>query len=110
MEHEFKPVAEGWSETFHVKDGEVVARLMHCGCEVHFEIHPEHKHKVIFRDVAREFLRPLFGQFDCLTTKVPLSDEQSRKFVTKFGFQHTWSDKDFDYYMLTALPFGKKEK
>jgi hypothetical protein len=41
---------------------------------------------------------------------VPLLDDTSRRFVQRIGFEQTWSDEDYDYFMLTALPFGKKEK
>lgn len=110
MEQKFAPMAAGWSETFLMKDGQVAARLMHAGCEVHFEVLPEFRHRVIFRGVAQEFLRPLFEEFGFLTTKVPVLDDKNRRFVTRMGFQHTWSDADHDYFMLTALPFEKKGK
>jgi hypothetical protein len=110
MRHDFAPLQPGWSEVLHVRAGQAVARLMHAGAEVHFEVHPEHRHRVIYRGVTREFLRPLFEQHGFLTTKVPLLDDTSRRFVQRIGFELTWSDEDYDYFMLTALPFGKKEK
>lgn len=110
MQHDFQPIAAPWSEVLHLKDGKAVARLMHAGSEVHFEIHPDHRHRVIYRGVTREFLRPLFEQYGFLTTKVPVLDDKSRRFVTRIGFELMWSDRDYDYFMLTALPFGKKEK
>ena len=109
-QHDFQPIAEPWSEVFHTKNDVAVARLMHAGSEVHFEVHPEHRHRVIYRGVTREFLRPLFEQYGFLTTKVPLLDSVNKRFVQRIGFVSTWSDMDYDYFMLTALPFEKKGK
>lgn len=103
----FAPLQPGWSQTFHHRDGVAVARLMHAGSEVHFEVLPEHRHRVIYRGVTRDFLRPLFEEHGFLTTKVPREDAASARFVQRIGFRQTWSDEGHDYYMLTSLPFTK---
>jgi hypothetical protein len=105
----FEPVADPWQEMFYEKDGQRVARLMHVGTEVHFEILPEYRHKVIFRDVTREFLKPVFDKQGFLTTKALVDDVVNQRFVRRLGFVETWSDGIYRYYMMTALPFEKKE-
>ena len=110
QQHDFQAAPEGWSEKLHERDGRVVARLLHRGSEVHFEISPSFGRQVIYRNVAREFLKSVFDEHGFLTTKVTTPDERSRRFVERFGFKHTWSDMDYDYFMLTALPFEKKGK
>ena len=108
MQHDFQPVAEPWAEVLHMKGGKPVARLLCCGAEVHFEIAPEHRGRVIYRNVTREFLRPVFEKHGMLTTKTEIGDEVNARFLKRLGFKPTWSDDRYDYYMLTALPFEKK--
>jgi hypothetical protein len=106
--HPFAPAPAPWQEVLHLKDGQPVARLLRSGTEVHFEVASGHEHKVIYRHVTRNFLRPVFDEFGLLTTKTERDDEVNKRFITRLGFRHSWSDADYDYYMLTALPFGKK--
>ena len=110
MKHDFQPLQPPWSERLYERGGKAVARLIRMGSEVHFEIHPEHRHRVIYRHVTREFLRPVFEEHGFLTTRTHPRDFKSQAFIERLGFERTWSDENFDYYMLTALPFGKKEK
>lgn len=110
VESRFRPAPEGWVEKVEVRGDRAVARLLRRGTEVHFEVDPEFRHKVIRRHWGRAFLKPLLEELEFLTTKVPHGDAPARRFVTGVGFGSTWSDADYEYFMLTALPFEKKEK
>jgi hypothetical protein len=61
---------------------------------------------VIARHRTREFLAPIFAKFGMLTTSA-LPEANADKFLTRLGFEKTWSDGVADHYMMTALPFGK---
>lgn len=104
----FAQVPSPWVEIPYIKNGQKVARALCCGTEIHFEIAPGHEHKVIFRHVTREFLKPMFDKHGLLTTKTWIGDEVNARFITRLGFEKTWSDAEYDYYILTALPFEKK--
>ena len=103
-------VPEGWSTSVYRKHGVPMARLLRNGSEVHFEVAEGLQDQVIFKNAARDFLRPVFEEHGFLTTRTLRGDVEAGSFVTRFGFQPTWSDNNFDYYMLTELPFGKKGK
>jgi len=106
----FAKVPEGWTEKVHRVEGGDAARLLCCGSEVHFEIAPEFRGRVIFKNVTRSFLAPLFDLYGFLTTRVPRGNEKDSGFVERIGFQRTWEDQEIVYYMLTALPFEEKRK
>lgn len=76
------------------------------GTEIHVEFT---RAGVISRGRVREFLEPLLARHGYLTTRVPAGDKVYTRFVTKLGFEPTWSDDEFDYFMLTGLPFSRKE-
>lgn len=76
------------------------------GTEVHVEFGGG---LVLNRRTVREFLRPLFDRMGMLTTRTPVGDEASSRFVSRLGFRKTWGDDAFDYYSMTALPFSKEQ-
>jgi hypothetical protein len=45
-----------------------------------------------------------------LTTRVPIGDEANERFNRVFGFERTWSDERFHYFVMAELPFGGREK
>ena len=102
-------VPTGWTEVPHLLEGQRAARLLRKGTEVHFEIDPAFRHRVIRKQVTRDFLRPVLDEEGFLTTKMFAGDKVNRKFVERIGFRHTWTDGTFDYFMLTALPFETKK-
>jgi hypothetical protein len=55
-------------------------------------------------------LAPVLDRFGMLTTKVPKDMIASKRFVQRVGFKPTWQDEDFDYYLLTTLPWERKTK
>ncbi len=61
------------------------------------------------RQDARGFLRPLFERHGFLTTRLFHGDTANRRFNRLFGFEPTWSDSVYDYFICTSLPFGGKE-
>lgn len=94
-------VARGWEK--HVsRCGGCVAALL--GTEIHVMFA---RTGVVRRQATREFLAPLFDRLGFLTTRTPVGDQRHGRFVRRLGFKHTWSDKDYDYFILTALPFSK---
>ena len=60
------------------------------------------------RASMREFLRPLFDRHGFLTTRVEHNDTANQRLNKMFGFERTWSDDRFHYFMLTELPFERK--
>lgn len=62
------------------------------------------------RQAMREFLRPAFEVHGCLNTRVPVHDTANVRFNRVFGFERTWSDAHFHYFLMSELPFGKDTK
>lgn len=91
----------GWSAVPSPCGGWLAARK---GTEIHVSFN---RTNVIRRGKVQAFLKPMLEELGFLTTRTQREDERSRRFVTKLGFKHTWSDNNFDYYSLTALPFSK---
>lgn len=96
-------LALGW-ESAVSKCGGCRAALK--GSEIHVEFT---RPGVIARGRVREFLEPLMARQGFLTTRVPAGDKVHARFVTKLGFKPTWSDAEFNYFILTELPFSRKE-
>ena len=64
-----------------------------------------------YRGLIRYMLEPLFAVHGFLTTKLRMGDHlKEHEFVTRLGFRKTWSDGDFQYYLLGAMPFEKRMK
>lgn len=76
------------------------------GSEIHFAVAPQWRGRTITRRRTREFLSPLFGIHGFLTTRS--IDGRHHAFLTRLGFERTWSDGTVDYYMMAELPFGAR--
>lgn len=59
------------------------------------------------RKSMRAFLAPLLERHGHLTTRVAHDDTANQRLNRAFGFERTWSDAQFHYFILTELPFGK---
>lgn len=93
----------GW-EIVRSPCGGCVAALK--GTEIHVEIqHPG----TVKRDATRAFLAPLIAREGFLTTRCPLNDFRSDRFIRAIGFEKLWSDETFNYYMLDRIPFTKEQ-
>jgi hypothetical protein len=75
------------------------------GTEIHVEFTGAGR---LTRRAAREFLGGLMRELGFLTTRVPRDDQVNARFVERMGFERTWEDDRFVYYMLTELPFSRK--
>ena len=100
--------ANGWTiEPMYAGDIEC-AYAARIGSEVHFKVVDGFEHRAIQRRRMREFVAGVQEKAGgMLTTRVPLDDKKSQLFVARLGFEPTWSDENFVYYMLTALPFER---
>jgi hypothetical protein len=85
-----------------------VATAILKGNEIHFGIKKEFRKKLIQRKRTREYLQPLLERKSFLTTRVILNDKLKQNFVERLGFKNTWHDEEFQYYILTKLPFERK--
>ena len=77
----------------------------HCGTEVHVEFH---RPGVVTKAVLRAFFQPLLDELGFVTTRTQREDTRNARFVQRLGFKKTWADDQYDYYMLTAVPFTKE--
>lgn len=107
--YEVMQIVHDWDVTPGYVDGELVAAIIHMGTEVHFAIAKNARGRTINRRRTREFLKPLFDQKGFLTTRLLHDRDGQRHFIERIGFKKTWSDKDFNYFMLTELPFERKQ-
>ena len=98
----------GWRFVEYAPAGQVQAVAAIQGTEIHFAVAPERRHRVIARQRTRDFLRPIFDSIGFLTTRVVRGDARA-DFVRRLGFVPTWSDDTMDHFMMTELPFGRKD-
>ena len=75
------------------------------GSEFHFLPTPDFK---LDRKAMRAQLAPLFERHGFLTTRVAHGDTANQRFNRLFGFEPTWADATFQYFMMTKLPFGER--
>lgn len=97
-------VAAGWERIEHRQDGRLAGIALVRGTEFHCHLLPGFK---LRRAEMREFLRPLFERHGFLTTRVAHEDLANQRFNRAFGFERTWSDDRFHYFVMSELPFAK---
>jgi hypothetical protein len=95
----------GWDVHEHAQSGRLVGFAITKGTEFHCHLLPGFK---LNRREMREFLRPLFEKHGFLTTRVRIEDLANQRFNKVFGFERTWSDDRFHYFLMSELPFKEK--
>lgn len=96
--------APGWEVFEHHQGGELAGFAMLKGTEFHCCLFPGFR---LRRAEMRAFLRPLFERHGFLTTRVVHDDLANQRFNKAFGFERTWSDDRFHYFLMAELPFGR---
>jgi hypothetical protein len=79
---------------------------MRAGSEVHVDLHYP---GVVSRRSVREALAPVLEEFGFATTRTEHWDARSRRFVEAIGFEPSWSDDAYQYFILTKKPFSKEQ-
>jgi hypothetical protein len=98
-------VQHGWELVPFAPKGKVTALLAIKGSEIHVEI----RERSMFRNTVTVFLEDLRKRFGFLTTRCAAGDSRSRRFITKIGFAPTWSDGEFEYFILNGPAFSKEQ-
>lgn len=93
--------APGWTK-HETSFGDIFTR----GSEIHFD--PNHKKGSMTLAEFRGIFQAMLDKYSFITTRVPhgMSDE----FTRRIGFEVTWTDDFYTYYMLTHVPFTKRRK
>ena len=107
-EDEAKQIVSAWEVTPFVVNGEVAGAAMMRGSEIHVALSEEWKGRALTRSRIREFLRQLAEPHGFLTTRVESHRDDS--FVRRIGFKPTWSDGQFNFYMLAGDALEKKDR
>lgn len=102
---ELRRVAGDWEVFEHRQGGELSGVAILRGTEFHCQLLQGFK---LRRSEMREFLRPMFDRHGFLTTRVRHEDTANQRFNRAFGFERTWSDDRFHYFILSKLPFGRE--
>jgi hypothetical protein len=89
-------------------DGQHAATVIAKGTELHIAVADGYKPKSSQRRAIHGFLKPLFDHHGFLTTRIPHHRLAQKRFVQRVGFKPTWKDENFEYYMLTSMPFERK--
>lgn len=95
-----------WEVFEHHQDGQLAGFAILKGTEFHCQLFAGFRLK---RKEMREFLRPLYERNGFLTTRVAHADLANQRFNKVFGFERTWSDDTFHYFLMNDLPFGKEK-
>jgi hypothetical protein len=93
-----------WSLYPHMDGGEMTGVKMIKGTEFHFVSGAGFK---MDRKNLRESMREHVEKHGFLTTRLQHGDKDNERFNKLFGFKKTWADENFQYFILTDLPFGK---
>lgn len=103
-------IFDGWDVVpGFVGDAHVCTSLIK-GSEIHFYVIPEFRGRLAhLRRRAAEYFGPMLERHGFLTTRVLLERDVERRFVERVGFKPTWSDGQFQYYMLGRQPFARSE-
>lgn len=96
----------GWEVVEYRPGGELAGFAVIKGTELHCQLFPGAR---LQRTSLRAFLRPLFERHGHLTTRVAHDDLANQRFNKLFGFERTWSDAHFHYFLMSELPFGKEK-
>lgn len=99
----------GWETHDYIVNGEVIGTGMSKGTEIHVALSKAHYKKGLRRDAIRTFLKPLFDRIGFLTTRVLIEHAEQARFVERIGFEKTWSDGRFNYYLLANLPYERNK-
>lgn len=99
-----------WDVIPVITDSVHAATVIAKGTEVHIALATGYKPKTCKRGVIKQFLKPLFDKYGFVTTRVLHSRLNEKRFVERVGFKPTWSDTEFQYYFLGAMPFERKAK
>lgn len=99
---------EGWEPVPLMIAGKHAGTLIVKGMEVHFALIERPAGSV--RKAVREMLAPVFERFGMLTTRVPRAAGKDKRFVRRIGFKPIWNDNEFEYYLLSTLPWERREE
>lgn len=92
-----------------ILDGIEVGEIVQQGTEIHCTIKDEYKFNwMLHRKALREFMQTYLDQ-DMVTTNNEINDVQGIKRTTLLGFEETWRDDRFVFFMLKTLPFERKQ-
>ena len=105
-----KSLFRDWEAHDYVVGDEVVGTAMTKGTEIHFALDENKRLKAMRRAPMREAIKPILDRFGFLTTRILIGHVDQARFVTRVGFEKTWSDGRFDYYLLANLPYERKAK
>jgi hypothetical protein len=101
---ELLSMIDGWELHPHMDGDELSGVKMVKGTEFHFVSGDNFRFN---RKALRETLKPHIERSGFLTTRLQHGDKANERFNKLFGFQKTWADDKFQYFILTELPFGK---
>lgn len=89
-------------------EGEHVATAAIKGTEIHFALVEGWRPQTCYRGAIKAFLKPLIERQGFLTTRVPHYRPAQKRFVQRLGFRPTWRDEQVEYFLLSQVPFERK--
>ena len=87
-----------WEVVPYEQDGELALVGMFKGNEFHCKALPNFDPKR--RDKVREAFAPYIAREGYITTRLEHGDTANRRFNRLFGFEPTWSDERYTYFVL----------
>ena len=97
-------ITDDWVCEVAQRDGQDVAVVVTKGTEIHFV---SLGGPAMTRRNTLQFLKPIFERWNFVTTRVPIQ-ETDHKLRHVLGFEETWRDENFTFWMLTELPFQRR--
>lgn len=109
-EAEVEKTLDGWKSVEGFLHGVHVANARIKGNEIHLAIGEKYRRRTFSRKCMREFIKPMLDELGYLTTRVLIGHDEQERFVERVGFEKTWTDGRFNYYLLSNLPYERKAK
>ena len=94
----------GWDVSIAKRDGKDCAVVITRGTEIHFE---SLGGPAMTRKNTLEYLTEIYREWGFVTTRT-LATETDDRLRHVLGFKYQWTDGQFKYWTLFALPFSKK--
>lgn len=93
-------VLSEWDIKPIIYQGVEVGEYMMQKKEIHFAINEDRRLKLGRRGLIKKVLSELLEEHDFLVTKLFKNMKKDRRLIEFFGFRHTHSDAEFDYFWL----------
>lgn len=97
-------LGDGWKLEEMYSEGAHIFTKIVKGTEIHVEPHGSRR---ILRSTFQAAFGPIIDEYGYATTRVPHGFDD--RFTRRIGFEETWRDEQFVYFILDHVPFVRSK-